>query len=38
VDEMEVDVEEVGHALATAHDVTFPDLVEERPAHASTLA
>ena len=38
VHEVQVDVEQVGHAVGTAHDVALPDPVEERFAHALTLA
>src|SRR5581483_4299507 len=38
VDEVQVDVEEVGQALGRAHHMCVPDLLEERAAHAPTLA
>ena len=38
VDEVEVDVEQVGQPLVAPHDVALPDLVEECPTHGSKLA
>ena len=38
VDEVQVDVEQVGQALRALHEMALPDLVEERLTHASTLA